>query len=256
MCKGLGRKEGLHLGGEPVDVRGTKGDKIGKFVYEGDRPQRWVGEPDIWLHGYWFWDWSDERQKVAEIDTGRRTISLVPPYHHYGYRKGQWYYAFNILAELDRPGEWYLDRETGILYFWPPAPIESGTAMVSVLPTLVTMRATSHVTLRGLTLEAARGTAVTLAGGAHTRIAGCTIRNVGSWAVKITGGTDHRVVDCDIYETGDGGIAMDGGDRRTLAPARHAAEKEKLTHAAQDEIRQLRDTVAALRAQLEGSHGR
>jgi len=47
-----------------VDVHGAKGSKTGKFMYEGDRPKRWAGEKDIWMHGYWFWDWSEQRQKV------------------------------------------------------------------------------------------------------------------------------------------------------------------------------------------------
>jgi hypothetical protein len=64
------------VGGDPVDVRGTKGDKIGKFMYEGDRPKRWVGEKDVWVHGYWFWDWSDQRHKVESIDTESRVISV------------------------------------------------------------------------------------------------------------------------------------------------------------------------------------
>jgi len=49
-------------------IHGIKGSKTGLFTYEGDRPARWVGEKDGWLHGYWFWDWSDERQKIAEIN--------------------------------------------------------------------------------------------------------------------------------------------------------------------------------------------
>jgi hypothetical protein len=218
------------VGGQPYDIRGTVGDRIGKFVYEGDRPKRWVGEKDVWVHGYWFWDWSDQRHKVETIDTERRVISVVPPYHGYGYRKGQWFYAFNILAELDSPGEWYLDRESGVLYFWPPAPIEQGTAVVSVLPTLVTLRDTSHVTIRGLVLEACRGTAVTISGGTRNQIVGCTIRNLGGYAVTIADGTANGVVGCDIYETGDGGISLAGGDRKTLTPAGHYAENNHIHH--------------------------
>jgi hypothetical protein len=112
------------VGGDPVDVRGTKGDMIGKFMYEGDKPKAWTGEKDLWVHGYWFWDWSDQRHKVESIDIEKRIISVVPPYHGYGYRVGQWFYYLNILAELDAPGEWYLDRETGILYFYPPESVD------------------------------------------------------------------------------------------------------------------------------------
>jgi len=218
------------VGGQPLDVRGTVGDTVGKFAYEGDRPKRWVGEKDIWLHGYWFWDWADEREKVEAIDTEHRVITLAPPYHTYGYRKGQWYYAFNLLSELDSPGEWYLDRDTGILYFWPPGPIARGRPTVSVLPTLVAMKGAEHVTLRGFTLEAARGTAVTITDGSHDQIVGCKIRNVGGYAVSIQGGAGDTVYGCDIYQTGDGGIILEGGDRRTLTAAGHCAENNHIHH--------------------------
>ena len=218
------------LGIQPVDIRGTKGDQVGKFVYEGDRPKRWAAEKDVWLHGYWFWDWADQREKVEAIDTEKHVITLAKPYHSYGYRKGQWYYAFNVLAEMDQPGEWYLDRETGILYFWPPAPIESGLAQVSVTPSLVTLKEVSHVTLQGLTLEAARGTAITMDGGTGNAIRGCVIRNVGSWAVRIVGATESGVAGCDIYQTGEGGIQLEGGDRKTLTPAHLYADNNHIHH--------------------------
>jgi hypothetical protein len=217
------------VGGKPVDVRGTVGDAIGKFIYQGDRPSRWTAEKDVWLHGYWFWDWSEQRQRVESIDTARRLISLVPPYHNYGYRKGQWYYAFNLLTELDTPGEWYLDRTSGILYFWPPAPLESGKAVVSVIPTLVTMDKVSHVILRGLTLEACRDTAIVGNGVRHVQIAGCTIRNTGGWGVSLSG-SQSGVLGCQIYNTGDGGIAMGGGDRRTLSPAAMTVDNNDIHH--------------------------
>ncbi|OHB81924.1 MAG: hypothetical protein A2V98_13665 [Planctomycetes bacterium RBG_16_64_12] len=218
------------VGGQPVDVRGTKGDRVGKFMYEGDRPKRWAGEKDVWVHGYWFWDWSDERHPVESIDTERRVIAVAPPYHGYGYRKGQWFYAFNLLAEINTPGEWYLDRQTGILYFWPPAPWESGQAVVSVQSTLVTVRDASHVTLQGMILESARGTAVTITGSEDVRVMGCTLRNLGGWAVTISGGKQCGALNCDIYETGNGGSALSGGDRKTLTPAGHYALNNHIHH--------------------------
>jgi hypothetical protein len=218
------------VGGDPVDVRGTKGDLNGKFMYEGDRPKRWNDEKDIWVHGYWFWDWSDQRHKVESIDTEKRVISVIPPYHGYGYRVGQWFYFFNVLAELDTPGEWYLDRETGILYFWPPSPVDQGQPTVSVLDTLVTMRNVSYVTMQGITFEAARGNAVLINNGQHNRITGCTLKNLGGWAVIISGGVDNGVVGCDIYETGNGGISMSGGERETLTPAGQFADNNHIHH--------------------------
>lgn len=207
------------LGPTPVDVRGTKGCREGIFTYDGDRPKRWAGAKDIMLHGYWFWDWADQRLKVESIDTEKRAVTLqAKPQHAYGFRKGQWYYAYNLLAELDRSGEWYLDRQSGILYFWPPKELQRGKPMVSVLPNLVTMKDVSFVTLRRLTLETCRGTAVTISGGTKTRLVGCVIRNTGAWAVSMSG-KENGVVGCDLYNLAEGGVSMSGGDRKTLTPA-------------------------------------
>jgi len=225
---------------EIVDVTGPmsegrygKFSKVGKFIYEGDRPKRWSNEKDVWVHGYWFHDWSDQRHKVESIDLENREISVVPPYHSYGYRKGKWFYAFNLLSELDSPGEWYFDREDNRLYFWPPDSakhIAAGDAVVSLLPTLVSMTDVSHVTFRGITFEAVQGTAIRIQKGSQNRIAGCTLRNIGNWAISVSGGTENGVVGCDITATGSGGISLSGGDRKTLTPAGHFAHNNHIHH--------------------------
>ncbi|HUT32470.1 MAG TPA: right-handed parallel beta-helix repeat-containing protein [Planctomycetota bacterium] len=215
---------------DTVNVRGTKGSKTGKFMFDGDRPKRWAGEKEPWVHGYWFWDWSDQRHAVESLDTEKRVIAVKPPYHGYGYRVGQWFYAFNLISEIDRPGEWCLDRQAGILYFWPPSPIAKGRAVVSVAESLVAMKGASHVTLRGLILENCRGTAVAAQGGSHVQVVGCTLRNLGGYAVRIADAADSRVLGCDISETGDGGISLAGGDRTTLTPARLVAENNHIHH--------------------------
>ncbi|MEN6544668.1 MAG: right-handed parallel beta-helix repeat-containing protein [Armatimonadia bacterium] len=220
---------------KPVDVRGTKGSKAPKIHYDekalGDRPKRWQQEKALWLHGWWFWDWAEERQPVESIDLEKKLITMKePPVHPYGFRKGQWWYAFNALCELDQPGEYYLDRETGILYFWPPSPLNKSLASVSVTPTLVTMKNTSNVTWRGLSFETARNIPITISGGSENRVAGCVVRNCGGYAISIDGGTKNGVVGCDIYETGNGGVMLNGGDRIKLIHSENYVDNCHIHH--------------------------
>lgn len=218
------------LGTTPVDVRGTKGTKEGRFRYDGERAARWANEKDLWCHGWWFWDWADQRQQVTAINLAEKTITLAEPHHSYGYRKGQWYYVYNALSEIDQPGEWCIDRADGLLYFWPPAPLASSRVTLSRLKHLIVMKGASHVTLRGFLLEGTRGTAVVISGGAGNEVAACTIRNTGVHAVQISGGSGNGVTGCDIYNTGNGGILLEGGDRATLTPCNHYAVNNHIHH--------------------------
>ena len=222
------------VGGKPFDIRGTVGDRIGKFTYEGDRPRRWLNEPDLWLHGYWFWDWSDQRQRVESLDVGKHTITLAPPAHHYGYRQKARWRVFNALAELDSPGEWYIDRESWTLYFLPPEPLAGREASFSLLKEpLIKLTDVKHVTFRDLVFEVARGDGVQVSGGSSNLVAGCTFRNLGHAGVLVKGGNNHGVRSCDLYNLGAGGINLTGGDRRTLTPAGHFADNNHIHHFAQ-----------------------
>jgi len=207
------------------------GKHYGRFTYEGDRPKRWTDVSDVYLHGYWSWDWRDAYINVKAIDTERREIYPQEPYHGYGYTKNQRYYALNIFEELDMPGEWYLDRTDGILYFFPPSPIENGRTFVSILTDpLISLENTEYIRVQGVNLEFSRGSAVTLSGGSHNLIAGCTIRNLGTTAVAISGGKANGITGCDIYDIASGGITLSGGDRKTLTPGNNFASNNHIHH--------------------------
>jgi len=233
-----------------LDAEGKPGSGIvatteGKFVCDDPRPARWVNEKGVWLHGFWVWDWADLRIPLCSVDAASRTLSLGPtPGRTYSMRTGQWFYAENVLPELDTPGEWYLDRDTAILYFWPPAPLSSGHVVVSVVRDLVRLTDVSHVTFRGLLIETGRGSAIMVRGGTNVRVVASTIRNMGNWGVKVYGGAEHGVVGCDIYQTGQGGIHLEGGDRKTLTPAGHYADNNHIHHTARwDPVYQQAITV-------------
>ncbi len=218
------------LGKTEVNVRGTISCVEGEFVYEGDRPRRWVGEPDGWVGGSWCRDWAEQVHPIASIDPERRVIAVQRPYHYYGYRKGQWFYGLNLLCELDQPGEWYLDRTSGLLYFWPPSDLAAGRAEVSVCPGLLTLTDTAHVQVRGLRFETARGTGLTIRNGVACQVVGCTFRNLANHGVVVDGGRADRVAGCDFEGLGGGGIYLVGGDRATLTPGEHVAENNHIHH--------------------------
>lgn len=213
-----------------TEIVGEGGATNGVFRAADPRVARWAAEKDPHALGYWRFDWADQRQKIASIDPETLTLTLAPPAHTFGYAKGQYFYGFNLLGEIDAPGEWYLDRETGVLYALPPESRAPRRTMVSLLPGVVTLTGASHITLRGLTLEGARGHDIVLTDCEDCSLVACTLRNCGKWGARVEGGRRCAVRGCDILGTGDGGVSLDGGDRKTLTPSGHTVENCHIHH--------------------------
>ena len=203
----------------------------GHFEYPGDRPETWRDTTALWVHGYWVHDWRDQYHRIQTLDLEKREIWPEPPYHGYGYRRGARFYFLNILEELDAPGEWFLDRDSGIVYFWPPGDLQQGEVNFPQLqePMLV-LRGTQYVSVRGLIFEASRDKAIVVEGGSHNEIAGCTIRNMGAGVAVVIGGSNNRIQSCDVYELAGAGITLEGGDRATLTPAHNEAVNCDIHH--------------------------
>ena len=184
---------------------GDYSDRPGVFRYTDDRHAAWAGLKDVWLQGTFNYGFADDNIRVASIDPGKGTVTLASP-HLYGIASGaayQHYFAYNILEELDRPSEWYLDRESGILYFYPPSDIRKANIQVSILEDpIVCLEGVEYLRLERLTIECGRGIGVYIERSNHNVIAGCTIRNVGTSGVFMGQGAEQTFphITVDDYE--------------------------------------------------------
>jgi len=223
---------------DPDDIRGGEWTYISfvpeqgstkKFGYFGDRPNRGAHPEDCQVSIWPNYNWWQTIVDVAAIDRDESIITLAKEMP-YTIEPGRRYFYQNLFEELDAPGEWYADRRTGILYFWPPEPIDAGDVIVPTTDTVVKMSGASHVTVRGLTIECCRGDGVVIENGTACIVAGNTVRNTGGYGIVIGGGRDTGAVGNDIHWTGRGGISLSGGDRKTLTPAGNYALNNHIHH--------------------------
>ncbi|MCK3684723.1 right-handed parallel beta-helix repeat-containing protein [Maribellus sp. YY47] len=218
----------------PPTYIGKHGTVEGVFEYLGNRQDRWASEKDIRLGGYWYWDWSDEFQKVETMDTRSKTFKLREPYHHYGYRDSLRYFGLNLFCEIDQPGEWYLDRTDALLYWFPSEGADPNLASVTLsvfsAPFMVEMKNCSNVRFEGLTFQEGRGSAIYIGEGKNCLLSDCRIERFGKDGIHIDGGEAHGISGCMLQNFGCRGIDIKGGDRKTLAPARHFVEHTVVEH--------------------------
>lgn len=153
---------------------------------------------------------------------------MAEPYHLYGYRKNANYFGFNLFCEIDNPGEWYLDRDTGLLYWYPPVNIDPQKAEVTFTyfssPYMLEISDCSNMTVDGLSFKEGRGSAIAIHGGDNNRIMNCRIERFGQDGIHIYDGENHGVSGCALFGFGYGGIKVRGGDRKTLTPSGHFIE--------------------------------
>lgn len=186
------------------------------FTYSGTAPSRWTEAPDPWVHGYFFHLWADYARE-ASIDTATKTITLGAPMS-LGIAKGRPWFAFNLLEEIDIPGEYYIDRANGLLYYWPIAPLASSDIVVSLMETpLIRISGAARVELNGLTLFAARGNLLNIDSGSDNRVVFCRLLGPGTVAAQING-TRNGLERCEVAYSGGTGVNLAGGDRPTLTP--------------------------------------
>ncbi len=212
-----------------VHVVDTPDGKEGNtFTYAEENPSRWADESDPHGQGYWAHDWAASAIAFERIDPATKTITQKVPGSNYGFRKGGYWFGYNLLCELDQPGEYYVDRLDGKLYFWPTGKPANTRAEVSVGTRLLQLDNASHMQFRGLTFENCRGEAILIGQGESVTVAGCTVRNIGHRAVNIRGGKSHRIAGCEMTRLGDGGIASWAGDERTLERCGHVFDNNHI----------------------------
>lgn len=199
------------------------------FATPDVRLERWsrAGKAQVCIHpGY---DWAWNILPVARVVPSESRIVLARN-TSYDMRIGDRYFVQNLLEELDAPGEWYLDEEAAVLYFWPPSDLADGEVIAPVVGTLLEMQGAKHVTIRGFTIEMCDADAVRLVDCESCLIAACTIRNCGRNGIVISGGHNTGAKGNDVYACGHAGIVVRGGDRNTLEPAHNFADNNYIHH--------------------------
>ena len=198
------------------------------FTYKDDGLHKWNSLNDTWMLGYWGNDWATNDLEIKSLDMAAKSIETYKG-TSYAMKAGQRFYFYNILEELDAPGEWYMDRNSGLLYLYPPAPLQESKIQLSLFSkSLIMMNNTSNVVFSGLAMEVHRGNAIDMTGGENNRIQYCEISKMGGYAVKINGGRNNGVYGSSIYSMGNGGVFLYGGDATTLTPAGNYADNNDI----------------------------
>jgi hypothetical protein len=218
--------------------------------------KRWNKPEEAIIHIYQAMYWGNLQWQVKDIDwencqiwfgNGGQQIGAKWSHTPNIVSQRSHFFIENVFEELDSPGEWYLDRSAGILYYFPAEDIDLAQARVEVPVLQQIIRFTgsqehpvSHITLDGFRFTHTastfldtysvpslsdwsihRGGAVFMEGARDCHITNCFFDAVGGNAVFMNlYNRGNTVTACTFVETGDSAICFVGSQELTTGTQR------------------------------------
>ncbi|MGQ9573825.1 MAG: right-handed parallel beta-helix repeat-containing protein [Thermoguttaceae bacterium] len=209
-----------------------------RFGFSGDQVRSdWANLADVEVVA--FHQWAISRMRIAQIDAQDRIVTFTghtrTPQSWGAFNQGHRFFVDNVREALGEPGQWYLDRPSGVLTYLPRRG-ETPEKTVVVAPRLEQVVAlfgdvkarkwVQHIHLRGLTLahtnwvlpptgqsfpqaEVGLNSAVAAVGARKIVLEGCAVRHTGGYALGFgTGCRDNRVENCELVDLGGGGVKI------------------------------------------------
>ena len=201
------------------------------FQVNYDRPSQWSKPEQAWLSGTIGPNYEFDYYPVSRFDSEEKRVYLSRGALEKYYTEP--YYRFeNVPEELDEPGEYYIDRQSGMLYFYPPedAPKDSVLTITMSTPTLDVSRKapnsmfrienSKNIVFENLIFKGGRGSAITGKNNSNIKFINCEINSFGENGIRFDASTDITISDCKIHDVGQDGILfVSCGNYQTLSPS-------------------------------------
>lgn len=220
-------------------------DERQAFAYcHGDIDPGWTNLTDIDL--VLLCSWTPTVHRIEEVLPAARVVKFTSSHTRAVdfWERNFRYYVANVFEELDAPGEWYLNRATGVLYYLPMPGEDMATADV-VAPVLksrlvefrgdiANARFIEHIRFVDLDFRHVDGdldryngvyrqghmfldAAIYAEGLRHAVFRNCELAQFGEYAVELGAGCQHnRIEHCHIWDIGAGAIQLGASDLRRL----------------------------------------
>jgi hypothetical protein len=196
-----------------------------------------------------FHSWATSLTRLKSLDQEKKIVEFTGPARWaYGrWQPDQRYFIEHLFEGLDQPGEWYLNRKTGQLYYYPLpgetfgnteviAPVSQQHLMLTGAPEAEEY--VEHLQFKGLHFQYtefpidASGhsdsqaafkvhAAIETLGARYCLFENAVISHLGNYGVRFRRGSQHNVLrHCEIFDLGAGGVRIgEGASPRSPAEA-------------------------------------
>ena len=221
---------------------GTAADAIAP-----ERVKRWKNPEGGYVHALHAHEWGGFHYRITGTDS-EGNVQLEGGWQNNRPNEMHKQYRFveNIFEELDAPGEWWLDKDKQLLYYYPPKGVNLNDALIEVshLKNSIVLKGSMGSPLRNVQLlnlhfahnertfmdtkepllrsdwTIYRGGAVLLDGTENCKIADCVFEGIGGNAIMFSNYNKRdTVTGCHIYNTGANAVCFIGDTKAVRSPS-------------------------------------
>lgn len=141
---------------------GIKGEPGFEICVADTRPFEWVNTDEIYVTGSFYEEWSRDTARVKAFNADTQSIRTYTG-ASWGakYNAHNGFYYYNILEEMNKPGEWFVDRTTGMLYLYPHAEFES-VNFGNNTKVLITLKNSKNIVINGIKFKDSTNRAINI----------------------------------------------------------------------------------------------
>ena len=169
------------------------------FTYTDERISKWKDAKDGYIVGTISINYENNTYPIEKIDTAKKLLTIKEGRINTYYTNG-WFFGQNLLEELDKEGEYYIDRDRGVLYYYPPSDFASGNydVALSMLKTpIFNLNGASYIKISNITMKGGRGYALI------GTSAGYSIPSFKDWMISrgadLSGANFNKASDSSVY---------------------------------------------------------
>lgn len=187
------------------------------FTYSGyNRPTLWENPDKAWISGSLGPNFAYDYYPVESVSGNTVILKEGAVVDYYSKH----YFRFeNVLEELDTPGEYYIDRENGMLYIYMPegSDADSKITVSAAKKDLISITNAKNIRIDGIEINSGRAGGITVSGASsQIVIDGCKIHSFGANGVTLGKSTFSTVKNCEIYDIGKNAVSVSGGNYSKL----------------------------------------
>ena len=196
-----------------------------EFIVDDDRVKNWVGVEGAIMYGTFCYSWGSHATELGEVVAEDNIIKAKYPMW-YPTRTGQSFYVFNLIEEMDMPGEYYVDVEEGILYIYEPEEEVREVAYTTLEDIMILLDGANYLTFKNINMKYMKNRAFQFSNNHDCELIGAEISYTSNTFATYVFGNNNKVLDC-YYHDNDGGVEVAGGDRATLTRSNNLLENSK-----------------------------